>query len=85
MPNPSRSGIRGNPWHNCARCGLSYRVSELTWQEGLLLCQRTCWDSQTASARDIQISRIMSEIALYPDAQVDPKLTNPDQISPEEL
>jgi hypothetical protein len=63
------------------RCGLHYRVSQLVWQEGLLICNAApgnCWDTQTAQQRDLQLARVMGEIGLYPDAQIDPKLTNPD-------
>jgi hypothetical protein len=78
MPNQARSGIRGDPWHACQRCGRYFRVSQLVWQEGLLLCAQRCLDTQTVQQRDIQLARVMDEIGLYPDAQIDPKLTNPD-------
>ena len=86
MPNPSRSGIRGDPWHNCHRCGLSYRISQLQWQTGLLLCTggpNRCFDKQTTRQRDMQISRCLAEATLYPDAQVDPKLVSPTQATPD--
>jgi len=88
MPNPSRAGIRGDPWHNCHRCGRSFRISQLSWQEGWLLCTggpNRCFDLETASQRDVFISRCVQEATLYPDAQLDPKLANPDQSSPEEI
>lgn len=75
MPNPAHSGIQGDPWHFCDRCGLAYRISQLAWQEGILVCTATCYDSQTTRERDIQIARCLDEATLYPDAQVDPKLT----------
>ena len=80
MPNPAHSGVRGDVWHYCDRCGVPYRISQLTWQEGLLLCTvgpGSCYDVQTARQRDLQIIRCLDEATLYPDAQLDPKLTNP--------
>jgi hypothetical protein len=53
-------------------------MSQLVWQEGLLLCAQTCWDTQTALQRDLQLARVMEVVGLYPDAQIDEKLTNPD-------
>ena len=78
MPNQAHSGIQGDPWHRCGRCGLDYRLSELAWQEGRLLCMATCWDEQTAHQRDMQLARIYEEFSYEPDMQLDPKLTDPD-------
>jgi len=80
MPNQSHSGIHGDPWHHCTRCGLAYRVSQLAWQRGKLLCTvgpGHCYDSDTAHQRDLRIARVLDESNYYPDAQLDPKLTNP--------
>ena len=39
MPELAHSGLTGNPWHRCDRCGVEFRVSQLRWQNGLLICQ----------------------------------------------
>jgi len=86
MPNPAHSGIHGDPWYWCSRCGLFYHASQLAWQEGLLLCTvppGDCFDVQTARQRDLEISRDLDEATLEPDAQIDPKLINPNNTNEE--
>ena len=38
MPQTSHSGRGIAPFHNCDRCGYTYRVTELKRQLGLILC-----------------------------------------------
>lgn len=38
MPNPSGSGWTGIPWHHCDCHQFPYPVSQLTRQDGLLVC-----------------------------------------------
>jgi hypothetical protein len=86
MPNPAHSGIHGDPWHFCDRCGCPYHVSQLAWQEGMLLCTvppGNCFDTQTARQRDLEIARILDEVTMEPDAQLDPHLINPQDTNEE--
>ena len=39
MPRQSHSGRGIAPWHRCDRCGWDYRVTDLSRQLGLILCQ----------------------------------------------
>jgi hypothetical protein len=62
MPNQAHSGIRGDPWHRCDRCGKDYRVSSLrkvtTLMHGtLILCSATCIDEEID--RDAIIERFL--------------------------
>jgi hypothetical protein len=87
MPSQAHSGISGDPWHHCTRCGLAYRLSKLAWQGGKLVCivgPGNCFDSETARARDHRLAHVLDEVSLYPDAQLDSKLTNPQLVSEEE-
>lgn len=66
MPNESRSGIHGDPWHNCDVCGWSYRCSSLQRQpglrRGLLVCPK-CWDNPLTFYRDILIQDTLAQSA----------------------
>lgn len=44
MPMQSHSGLTGDPWHTCDRCGFKYHVSQLVRQGGLILCTEKCID-----------------------------------------
>jgi recombinational DNA repair protein (RecF pathway) len=48
MPMQSHSGIHGIPWHRCDRCGFDYPVSQLSRQDGLILCHK-CHDNPIAT------------------------------------
>ena len=50
MPATSHSGRGIAPFHDCDRCGYTYRVSELSRQLGLILCQ-TCRDNMICYQR----------------------------------
>jgi len=34
----------GSAYYYCARCGIRYLLSEMTWQRGILLCHVKCYD-----------------------------------------
>ncbi len=61
MPNQSQSGWFVGPWHNCDRCGLSYPISQLQWQQGLLLCNDGCYDNPIMWDRPVIIQEVLSE------------------------
>lgn len=59
MPQTSHSGRGIAPFHNCDRCGYTYRVTELKRQLGLILCS-SCIDNTIAWQRPIIIQDILS-------------------------
>lgn len=66
MPNQCHSGVRGDPWHDCDVCGVSYRCSQLRRQAGLkrgLLVCRKCYDNPTSFYRDNVIQEVLSQNA----------------------
>lgn len=42
---PMQSGIVGIQWQLCERCGLMYPIDQITRQQGVLVCNRTCIDN----------------------------------------
>jgi hypothetical protein len=66
MPNQSHSGIHGDPWHLCDRCGQDYRTSQLRRQpglkRGLLVCPK-CYDNPLTFYRDIVVQDVLSQSA----------------------
>ncbi len=59
MPQTSHSGRGIAPFHDCDRCGYTYRVTELKKQLGLILCP-TCVDDTIAWQRPIIIQDKLS-------------------------
>lgn len=59
MPRTSHSGRGIAPFHNCDRCGYTYRVSELIRQLGLILC-RPCYDNPLAWQRPLMIQDLLN-------------------------
>jgi recombinational DNA repair protein (RecF pathway) len=59
MPQTSHSGKGIAPFHDCDRCGYTYRVSELRRQLGRILCQY-CVDNAIAWQRPILIADKLS-------------------------
>lgn len=53
------TGIIGVPWHRCDRCDCETRVSELQWQNGLLLCS-VCVDNPDTWTRDVLIQEALT-------------------------
>ena len=71
----------GGDWHYCARCMWKTQISDLSWQQGSLICNRArCDDKQQTlgllGSRDADIARKI-EYATS-DLQPDPKLSMPD-------
>lgn len=66
MPNQSHSGIRGDPWHLCDRCGQENRTSQLRRQPGLrrgiLVCFK-CYDDPATFYRDVMIQDTLAQSA----------------------
>ena len=62
MPATSHSGRGIAPFHDCQRCGYTYRVTELKRQLGLILCP-TCVDNTIAWQRPILIADKLSFVA----------------------
>ena len=56
----AHSSIMGDPWHRCQRCDCETRVSQLVWQNGLLLCT-SCYDNPDAWTRDAVIQEVLAE------------------------
>lgn len=71
MPNQSQSGWHKDPWSRCQRCGADFPVSQLTWQNGLLLCQEDI-DNPIAWQRATIIQEVLG--SGLPEADVAEKL-----------
>jgi hypothetical protein len=72
----------GGDWHYCARCFWKTQISDLSWQQGSLICNRhQCNDAQglfgLLGERDADIVRRI-EYATS-DFQPDPKLSQPNE------
>lgn len=70
MPNPSGSGWQGIPWHHCDCHQWPYPVSQLTRQDGLIICplgrdnpQRT----RTVDQRQVLIQQALSDPTQEPE------------------
>ncbi len=75
-----------SPYYKCSRCGTVRELSELEWQEGLLLCKTgDCFDTKVLGSRDADVVRSLEAIASQPDAQPDDKLLNPAPQEPEDI
>jgi hypothetical protein len=59
VPTQNHSGIHGDPWSRCDRCGFDYPLSALQMQNGLLLCNKDVDDPQIWQ-RDVEIADILS-------------------------
>lgn len=66
MANQSHSGIHGDPWIYCQRCGTLQRASALKPQLGLLVCATNdCIDNLLVQQRPSYIEQVL---ATGPDA-----------------
>lgn len=65
------------PWHHCGRCDDKCKINEMTWQNGVLLCD-TCVDKfpQSPGIRERMITQRLDDgkIEFMPS----PKITDPD-------
>ena len=59
MPNPSHSGLFGDPFAYCDRCGWVYRLGQMVMQNGLLLCLAKCYDNPDILNRDQAIQEAL--------------------------
>lgn len=81
MSNQSHSGIRGDPWHYCVRCGALVRTSQLKPQKGLLVCTvYGCVDNLLVEERPTIIEQVLSSGPDAPPAKVlqEPSFENVD-------
>lgn len=75
-------GIRSwhaSPYHYCARCNDRTHLSQMTWQRGLLLCNRKCYDTGVnplIGERELAIIRAF-EVPTQ-ELEPDPKLVSPE-------
>lgn len=71
--------IRGrlqHKYHDCSRCGVRYPLSQLTWQDGLLVCYANCFDSQLLQQRDAEMDRKVAIAGQSHELQPDYKITD---------
>lgn len=65
-----------NVYFVCQRCGSTQPLSEMRWQNGLLLCnQYRCVDTAIIGKRDIDVARAIS--VYRHELEPDPKLVTP--------
>lgn len=70
-----RSQLR-NVYHFCDRCGYRRPLSEMKWQNGILVCRGTdCVDKAIVGSRDLNVARQLKQNKH--ELQVDQKLTHP--------
>lgn len=62
---PSITGLKRSflhgPWHHCARCDRKTHLDEMTWQRGLLLCNKYCLDKELLGERDVRIASVLGD------------------------
>ncbi len=67
---------RTNVYYTCQRCGFRQPLSQMRWQNGILVCQGTnCIDKAIIGKRDIDVARAVA-INRH-ELEPDPKLTQP--------
>jgi hypothetical protein len=72
----TRHTNRKNVYHTCQRCGADQPLSDMRWQNGILVCNTyRCIDKAIIGSRDIAVSRAI-EVYRH-ELEVDPKLTSP--------
>lgn len=70
------------PWRYCARCDRKTKIAKMTWQRGLLLCNRYCIDEELLGEREVRIANVLGDGK--EEYSPDPKLRNPDTFVAEE-
>lgn len=72
----TRHTVMQNIYHTCDRCGSDQPLSDLRWQNGILVCsQYRCVDTAIIGKRDIDVTRA---IQVYRhELEPDVKLTLP--------
>jgi hypothetical protein len=67
---------RKNVYEVCQRCGVTWPLAEMRWQNGKLLCQpNRCLDAAIIGSRDLNVARAVAQDRH--ELQPDPKLTHP--------
>lgn len=65
-----------NVYHNCMRCGTDEPMSEMVWQNGILVCRTyNCNDKAIIGKRDIDVARAVA--VNRHELEPDPKITTP--------
>lgn len=57
---PMQNGIKGVQWQTCNRCGLMYPIDQLTRQQGIIVCTRTCDDNLDNQYRPKVIADVLA-------------------------
>lgn len=71
MANQAHSGVRGDPFLYCGRCGTLQRQSALQWQLGLLVCStNNCVDNLEINMRPSVIQQVLASGPDAPPAEV---------------
>jgi hypothetical protein len=67
---------RVNVYHRCMRCDTRQPLSNMIWQNGILICAHNkCVDTAIVGSRDIRVAR---EVGVWRhELEPDPKLVNP--------
>lgn len=81
MANQSHSGLHGDPWIYCQRCGTLQRASALKPQLGLLVCSTNdCIDNLQILNRPSYIQQVLASGPDAPPAEVlkRPSMEKPD-------
>lgn len=62
-------------WHNCSRCDIKCKLSNMQWQRGLILCPE-CYDPWPLEGqREQAIAQTLMDGKV--DFEIDPKLRDP--------
>lgn len=80
--------IRGrlqHKYHNCNRCGVRYPLSQLTWQNGILVCYANCYDTMLKEQRDAEMNRKTMQAEQSRELQPDYKITDAAQIDVDDV
>jgi hypothetical protein len=73
-----------NVYHECQRCGTSQPLSDMRWQNGIIVCHTyACVDTSIIGSRDLAVAKAL---AIPRDELVpDKKLTNPEDRRADEM
>lgn len=80
--------IRGrlqHKYHFCDRCGVRYPLSQLTWQNSILICYANCYDSQIPEQRDAEMNRKVMQAEQSRELQPDYKITDAAQMDVDDV
>lgn len=80
--------IRGrlqHKYHQCSRCTVRYPLSQLTWQNGLLVCYANCYDTQLPEQRDSEMNRKVMQAEQSRELQPDYKITDAAQMDVDDV